>query len=341
MNVKCFLSECLKSPVFSLGNNFMNTGEQQNELNVLISYFQWWWLMMLTVHIKGNLYLFSLKTSLSFFFFFLLNFFFKMLLRTIFLMPSENTLLLWWTTPSFILRTSVQPFLVLVLLLFSRSAVSNSLQSYGLQHTRLPHPSLSPAVCSNLCPWSWWCHPTISSSVAPFSSCPQPFPASGFSPMSQLFTSGGQSTGTSASASALPINIQGWFPLGLTVLISFRPRGSQESSPAPQFKSVNSSVLSLLSGPLSHLYMTTGKTIALTICYIYGPGIYPNYSCLAYCYVCMELVLWPSLTSSLSWDQRISCDHFLWRNIAPFALLGMWSNKECSWGFSSIKKIEI
>ena len=78
---------------------------------------------------------------------------------------------------------------------------------HGLQHTRLPCPSLSPRVCSNSCPLSHWCHPTISSSVAPFS-CPQSFPASGSVPMSQLFTSGGQSIGTSASAPVLPMNIQ-------------------------------------------------------------------------------------------------------------------------------------
>ena len=136
-------------------------------------------------------------------------------------MPSENTLLLWWTTAPFILCTSVQLFLVLVL----HSVMSRSLQSHGLQHTRLPRPSLSPRVCSNLCPLGWWCLPTISSSVASFSSCPQSFPASGFFPMSQLFTSGGQSTGTSASASALPINIQVWFPLELTGLISLQSKG--------------------------------------------------------------------------------------------------------------------
>ena len=86
-----------------------------------------------------------------------------------------------------------------------------------LQHARLPCPSLSPWVCSNSCPLSRWCHPTTSSSVAPFSSCPhQSFPASGSLPMSQLFASGGQSVRASASASVLPMNIQGWFPLGLT-----------------------------------------------------------------------------------------------------------------------------
>ena len=95
---------------------------------------------------------------------------------------------------------------------------------------------------------SQWCHPTISSSVTPFSSCPQSFPASGSFPKSQLFSSGGQSTGDSASASVLPMNIQGGFPLGSTNLISLLLRDSQKSSPAPQFEGVDSLVLSLLYG---------------------------------------------------------------------------------------------
>ena len=97
-----------------------------------------------------------------------------------------------------------------------------SLSPHGLQHTRLPWPSPSPGVCSNSCLLSRWCHPTISSSVIPFSSCLQSFPASGSFPASLLFTSGGQSIG--ASASVLPVNIQGWFPLGLTDLISLQSR---------------------------------------------------------------------------------------------------------------------
>ena len=107
-----------------------------------------------------------------------------------------------------------------LLLLFSHSVVSNSLWSHGLQHARLPCPSLSPRGCSSSCPLCQWCHPTISSSVTPFSPCPQSFPASGSFPMSQFFASGNQSIGASISASVLPINIQSWFPLGLTGLIS-------------------------------------------------------------------------------------------------------------------------
>ena len=103
--------------------------------------------------------------------------------------------------------------------------MSNSLQPHTLQHTRLACPSLSPGVCSESCPLSWWCHLIVSSSVVPFSSCPQSFPASRSFPMSWLFTSDCQNNGASASASVLPMSIQSWFPLGLTGLISFLSRG--------------------------------------------------------------------------------------------------------------------
>ena len=95
---------------------------------------------------------------------------------------------------------------------FSCSIVSDSLRLHGLQHARLPCPSPTPRACSNSCPSSQWCHPTFLSSVILFSSCLQSFPASGSFPMSWLFTSGGQSIGASASASVLPLTIQGWFP---------------------------------------------------------------------------------------------------------------------------------
>ena len=98
---------------------------------------------------------------------------------------------------------------------FSHSVVSDSLWPHGLQHSRFPCPSPAPEACSNSCPSSWWCHPTISSSIISFS-CLQSFPASGSFPMSWLFASGGQSTGASASASVFPINIQDWSPLGWT-----------------------------------------------------------------------------------------------------------------------------
>jgi len=108
---------------------------------------------------------------------------------------------------------------------FSHSVISNSLQPQGLQHARLPCPSPTPGACSNSCPSSQWCHPTISSSVIPFSSCLQSFPASGSFPMSQFFSSGGQSIGASASASVHPMNIQDWSPLGWTGLISLQSKG--------------------------------------------------------------------------------------------------------------------
>ena len=128
--------------------------------------------------------------------------------------------------------------------------MSSSLRPHGLQHTRPPCPSPIPGVYSNSSPLSRWCHPTISSSVVPFSSHLQSFPESGSFPMSQFFTSGGQSIGVSASASILPVNVQDWFPLGWTGLISLWSKGlSLPSSPAPQFKSNNSSGPSLLYGP--------------------------------------------------------------------------------------------
>ena len=108
---------------------------------------------------------------------------------------------------------------------FSHSVMFNSLWPHGLQHARLPCPSLFSGGCSNSCPLSWWCHPTISSSVALFSSCPQPFTASGSFPMSWLFALGGQSIGASASASVSPVNIQGWSPLRWTDLISLLSTG--------------------------------------------------------------------------------------------------------------------
>ena len=149
-----------------------------------------------------------------------------------------------------------------VLLFLSHSVVSNSVWTCGLQHARLTCPSLSPGVCSNSCPLSWWYHPAISS-LSPFSPLPSIFTSNSSFPMIQLFASGGQNIGASASASVLPMNIQGWFPLGLTG--SCYPRDSQESSPTPQFKSNNSLMLSVFIVQLSHPYMTTGKTIALTI----------------------------------------------------------------------------
>ena len=108
---------------------------------------------------------------------------------------------------------------------FSCSVLSDSLWPHGLQHARPSCPSPTPGVYSNSCPLSWWCHPTISSSVIPFSSHFQSFPVSGSFQMSQLFASGGQSTGVSASTSVLPMNIQCWFLLVLTGWISLQSKG--------------------------------------------------------------------------------------------------------------------
>ena len=108
---------------------------------------------------------------------------------------------------------------------FSHSVVADSLWPHGLQHARPPCPSPIPGVYSNSCPLSQWCHPTVSSSVVPFSSCLQSFTASGSFPMSWFFSSGGQSIGVSASASVLPMNIQDWFPLGWTGWISLQSKG--------------------------------------------------------------------------------------------------------------------
>ena len=132
---------------------------------------------------------------------------------------------------------------------FTRSVVSNSLQPHGQQRARPPCPSPTPRASSNSCPSRWWCHPTISSSVVPFSSCLQSFPAPRSFQMSQLSASGGQSIGASASASLLPMNIQDWFPLGWTGWISLQSKGLSKSSPTPQFKSINSLALSFLYGP--------------------------------------------------------------------------------------------
>ena len=123
--------------------------------------------------------------------------------------------------------------------------MSNSLWLHGLQHTRLLCPSLSPVLCSNSCPLRQWCHPTISFSVAPFSSCLKSFPVSGSFPMSWLFTSGGQSIGASASASVIPVYIQSSFPLELTGLISC----CQRILRSLQFESTSFSEFSLLCGP--------------------------------------------------------------------------------------------
>ena len=132
---------------------------------------------------------------------------------------------------------------------FSRSVVSDSLWPHESQHARPPCPSPIPRVHSDSRPSSQWCHPAISSSVVPFSSCPQSLPAAESFPMSQLFTWGGQSTGVSALAHSLQRNLRADLLQNGVVGSPCSPRDSQESSPIPQFKSINSSVLSLLHSP--------------------------------------------------------------------------------------------
>ena len=156
---------------------------------------------------------------------------------------------------------------------FSHSVVSNSLWPHEPQHARPPCPSPTPRFYLNSHPLSQWCHPTISSSVVPFSSQLQSFPASGSFYMSQFFTSGRQSTGVSASPSVLPMNIQDWCPLGWTGCC---PRDSQESSPAPQYKNISSSVLSFLSSPTlpaSSQYLPghSSPTPSFTLCLMLPP----------------------------------------------------------------------
>ena len=149
--------------------------------------------------------------------------------------------------------------------------MSDSLWPHEPQHIRLPCPSLSPWVCSDSCPLSQWCHPTTSSSVSPFSSCRQSFPASGSFTVSWLFASSGQSIGASALAPVTKwcysMTLQGWFPLGLTGLISLLSKGlSRVFSSIVVWKSIiRHSAFFIVQ--LSHPYMTTGKTIAL----MYGP----------------------------------------------------------------------
>ena len=143
--------------------------------------------------------------------------------------------------------------------------MSHSLWLQGLGHSMLPCPSLSPEVCSSSCPLSRWYFLTILSSAVPFCFCLQSFSASGSLPMNELFTSGDQSTGTSASASVLPMNIQGWFPLGLTGLISLLSKGISRVLQHHNLKASIYQHSAFFMAHVSHLYMTTGKTTALTI----------------------------------------------------------------------------
>ena len=155
------------------------------------------------------------------------------------------------------LRTNLTPLctspilssLFYCLIQFSHSVMSDSLRLHGLQHAKPPCPSPTPRVHPNSCPLSWWCHPTVSSSVVPFSSCPQSFPASGSLQMSQLFTSGGQSFGVSASTLVLPVNTQDWSPFRWTGWISLQSKGLSRVFSNTSVQKHHSSALSFLYNP--------------------------------------------------------------------------------------------
>ena len=191
--------------------------------------------------------------------------------------PNESTLLLRWPkcwSSASVLPMNIQSWFPLRLthliscssVHFSRSVMSDPLWPHESQHARPPCPSPTPGVYSKSCPLSRWCHPAISSSVIPFSSCLQSLPASGSFPMSQLFASGGQSIGVSALASVLPMNTQDWSPLGWTGWISLQSKGlSNVFSNTTVWKHQFFGDQPPLWSNSPSQYMTTGKTKALTI----------------------------------------------------------------------------
>ena len=157
--------------------------------------------------------------------------------------------------------------LCLHVLLFSPSLVSDSLHPHGLQHTRLSCPSLSPGVSSDSCPLSRWCHPAISSFVAPLS-CLQSFPASGYFQISQCFSLGGQNIGVSASASVLPMNIQDWFLLGCTGWISLQSKGLSRVFSNTTVQKHQFFCAQLSSQSNSHLHtLTAWRALSPTLCF--------------------------------------------------------------------------
>ena len=194
--------------------------------------------------------------------------------------------------------------------------MSNSLQPHGLQHSRLSCPSPSPKVCSNSCPLSWWCHPTVSSSAGPFSSYHRPFPASGSFPMSQLFASGGQSIGALASTSVLPMTIQGW----LTGLISLLSKGLSRVFSSPRFESIDTLVLSPLYGPILRSVCDYGKTIALTIRTFVGKVMSLLFNMLS-----GFVIAFLSRSNCLLTDSCCNCPEWFWKwrkwNLSLFPFL--------------------
>ena len=205
-----------------------------------------------------------------------------------------------------------------LLLLFSYSVVTNSLWPHGLQHARLPYSSLSHGVCSNSCPLSWWCHPTISSCVVPFSSCRQFFPASGSFPVSQLFVSGGQSTGASALASLLLKNIQGWFPLEVTGLISLLSKGllrifsgttfrkHQFFGAHPKSSSKLTQLVTLASLGIPHLELYDPNPLENSLDFFVFALTYLEHSFTTYCYTS------PTMLHTQTWlNYNTQLDHQL------------------------------
>ena len=158
----------------------------------------------------------------------------------------------------------------MLLLFFSHSVVSNSLRPHGLQHTRPPCPSPLPDICPSSCPLHRWCHPAISSPDALFSFCLQSFPAWGTFPMSQLFTSYDQNTGVSASASVLPRNVQGWFSLRLTGLISLLSKGLSGVFSSTTYKGI------LYNEDISYIFIILYYLLLMCLCFIH---IFPSRLC--------------------------------------------------------------
>ena len=161
--------------------------------------------------------------------------------------------------------------------------MSSSLWPHGLQHASLPCLSATPRACLNSCPSSQWCHPAISSSVVPFSSRLQSFPASASFEMSQLFVWGGQSIGASASASVLPMNVQDWFPLGWTGWISLQSKGISRIFSNTTFKSIYSLVLSFLYGPTR---ISITWLLEKPYLWLDGPLLTKYCLCFWICYLC-------------------------------------------------------
>ena len=188
-----------------------------------------------------------------------------------------------------------------------------TMQLHGLQHARPPYLSQPPRACSNSCPLSWWCHPTISSSVICFSSCPQSFSTSGSFQMSQLFASAGQSIRVSASTSDLPMNTQGWFSLGWTGWISWQSKGLSRVFSTPQFTSINSLVLSFLYTPTLTSIHDHWKNHNL--------NYYPKPS--------ENMLLWIALNMLEEWSTKVVNNIKKWNEglMENSAKLGIWSKK--------------